>query len=138
MNMEDVQRELKNKEKQYESIKELCESSIVNWKWATGIIFSVEPYFFERYQIKQGRLLKREPVRITNKVKIGFGINNNIVVSQEFTQLDGMFYENFYIYRNQEIIGYRFNYYADKELINIEYLRYRDNKIFEFSRLASL
>jgi hypothetical protein len=136
MDIQDVRLELKNKEKEYNTIKELCESKIVNWQWATFDIFSLQPYFFERNNFKKGRLLKREPNILINKVKIGFDINSSIVVSQDYTKFKMQFYENFYIYHNDEVFGYRFSYHPEKDLISTEYAKYNNNKIIEFSRLG--
>lgn len=123
-NIEQLQEKFCEAQKNYKSIKKDTEQQVVKWFWATDSIFSLEPFYFEENHFPKGKLHKDEPLKKENQYQYGIDTNNEIVVERQFTGVKDLFYEIFYIRKDDRIDSYRFDYSVEKEIENVELFIY--------------
>ena len=61
MSFQEIEARFRQVEHEYDSLKETCEAQVIQWRWATSWMLSIEPYWFERNHFSRGRWLKAEP-----------------------------------------------------------------------------
>lgn len=68
--------------KEYRSRREEAEARVVEWRWASAPLFSLELLRYERGGHRKGRYLKKEPVGNYNRCLYGVDAEGRIVVER--------------------------------------------------------
>ena len=82
-------------DRSYEERKSAVEARVVRRVWATGPVYSFQPFDAERGGWSRGRLLKGVPKDVSKKFEFGFGVEEELLVVREHTQFEGRFNESF-------------------------------------------
>ncbi len=118
-----VKRLVQGAQSRYAQLKATVEASVVRWEWATFAIHSYKPAHFEISKMKNGRVLKVEPVPPANGAhSYGFDANGRVVIERQQTEIGGQFYETFYVHEADGIASFHYSYAPEKPWINIEWL----------------
>ncbi|SET16237.1 hypothetical protein [Thorsellia anophelis] len=136
----------KNKElgeRFYTQLKSDSESKVVSWTWATGQMFSPEPFYFQEHRYKQGEWLDNQPDDIEDFYCYGLDLNNRIIIERRGFNYFGnkdrepVYYETFYHYNllNQVIQSFYFSYDTKTHPTNHYFFEYENDKLIYVYRM---
>ncbi len=129
-NIKKLQAEFSEASQFYQKLKTETEQEVVNWFWATDNVFDLEPFYFETYHFPKGRKLKDEPLDKDNKYHYGVNSENQIILERQYTGLTGLFYETFYVWEEDVVKSFRYDYSNDdKDILNIQLFIYEGSQI---------
>ncbi|WP_298021298.1 hypothetical protein, partial [uncultured Campylobacter sp.] len=111
----------------YEALKKRAEAQAVSRRWASDEYINLEPFYFEFNRFSKGRVLKEAPKKIANAYEYGFDAQDRVVFKRQYVS-EKYFYEEFYFWRQDEILSYRFDYY-DKKCVNVKRFVYEDGAL---------
>ncbi len=126
----DIESRFKEAQCNYHNLKTAIEAEVVRWFWGSDKLFSLEPFYFEKSRYPKGKILKEEPAKNRQYAYL-YGVNadEEIIVERQMTSFPELFYETFYFRSENEILSYRFDYGADKELTNAKKYLYENGKL---------
>jgi hypothetical protein len=78
--MENLKRRFLKALNSYSSLRNSSESKVTRWEWASGPVYALQPFWFERMEIAKGRLTKTKPK--DEGYQYGFDSEGRIVVSR--------------------------------------------------------
>jgi hypothetical protein len=106
----------------YAKLKAAAEAAVVRWEWATFVVHSYEPAYFEISKVTQGRILPSEPAEpISGAHGYGFDAHGRVVVERQQTEFVGRVYETFFVHEGDGIASYHYSYDLEKTWINVEW-----------------
>jgi len=111
---------------EYESRKKLAEQLVVEWKWASWKVHSLEPLYLERCGYAPGRILKKKPECTDNRVEYGFDQAGRIAVERQHRQFG--FYETFQKHSDTIIESAHYDYGTGNKPIKITFVTVEDDK----------
>ena len=117
----------KSAKNDYEALKKRAEAQVVSRRWASDEYINLEPFYFEFNRFSKGRVLKEAPKNIANAYEYGFDAQDRVVFERQYVS-EKYFYEEFYFWRQDEILSYRFDYY-DKKCVNVKKFVYEDGTL---------
>jgi len=117
----------KSAKNDYEALKKRAEAQAVSRRWASDEYINLEPFYFEFNRFSKGRVLKEAPKNIANAYEYGFDAQDRAVFKRQYVS-EKYFYEEFYFWRQDEILSYRFDYY-DKKCVNVKRFVYEDGAL---------
>lgn len=106
----------------YRGLKVSCESRVVRWVWAVGSVYQLDPLFFYDSHLRIGQLLSSKPVSSEGTVVYGFDNDGRLILRREYSEFPGLYYEGFYEYYPDRIVGQLFHYDTASPVINCEQL----------------
>ena len=112
----------------YPNLKAQIEAQVVRWFWAAGGVglFSLEPFYFEKNRFPKAKILKDAPEDSDNKYQYGVNANDEIIVERSYNEFKGLYDEEFYFRKENQIISYHFDFAPEKECINTRIFIYKD------------
>ncbi len=114
----------------YATLKAETERRVVRWQWASFAVHSYEPAYFEIEKFKPGRLLAREPDPPESGAHgYGYDAEGRIVIELRQTDEPGVNDESFYVHEPDGIAAYAYNYYQEKEWVNVQWFAIRDGRV---------
>lgn len=128
-NIEILKEKFLKAQEHYKTIKKNIEQKVVSWFWATDSIVDLEPFYFEQNRFSKGKIHKTEPTKKENQYQYGIDKNDEIIVERQYTSLKGLFYETFYIRKEDIIESYRYDYSDEKEADNVKRFLYEKDKL---------
>jgi len=111
----------------YETLKKRVEAQAASRCWASNQYLNFEPFYFEFNRFSKGRVLKEALKKIANAYEYGFDAQDRAVFERQYVS-EKYFYEEFYFWRQDEILSYRFDYY-DKKCVNVKRFVYEDGAL---------
>lgn len=122
--MQTIQEKFEMAKNHYFEIKKLSESNISHWEWTTHNYYELEPYQHERAGLPKGRKLKKEPKTKNERNQYGFDDAGRICVVRTWIDLYGkeVYYEEFYVYSENSLGRFYFDYSSEKRLIRMSEL----------------
>ena len=119
---------------QYDERKVAAEQAVSSWRWASGSWFDARPLYFERHNVRPGRLLKKPPARPKGRIEVGFDAAGEVLVEREHNEFGC--YESFYRWDASPAEVARYDYRSDKGPINLLVLT-SDGRRLEASHLLA-
>jgi hypothetical protein len=106
-------------------------------RWATGPVFSLEPFGLERMSGRRhGRALKARPKVYGGKACLRLSADGNVLCEERYLP-DGTCYEEFLEYELNQVRSTLFDYYTDKDVINVQSLALANGIPVSFLRYAA-
>ena len=130
--MADIKHWYRSAGKQYAKLNRQCEGQVVRWRWATGSMFELQPFYFERNRFKRGRWLKSEPKRKKGQYLYGYDDQDNVVIVRQYVKPPRQFYAIFYLYRNGTVESVRFDYAKKRSPLTVSRCLYRRGRIASY------
>lgn len=106
----------------YEVLRDANEARVTRWHWASSTMYELDPLFFLDPHLAVGRAFTTQPKDVSGKVVYGFSSNGQLVVEREFTEFPENFYQSFYIYLQDRVVGYRFHITQSLSIVNCSQL----------------
>lgn len=77
----------------YSQRKQAAEARVVRWEWATGPLYSFEPFDAESGRWGRGRLCKTPPDDVSKKYAFGFDEEDALLIIRQHTEFQGCCFE---------------------------------------------
>jgi len=116
--IKNLRRLFENASNDYLALKNKAEAQVVNRRWASTSYINLEPFYFELHGFSRGKILKESPKNLADTYDYGFDAQERVVLVKQYAD-EERFYEDFYFYGQDEVLGYRFDYY-DKKCVSVQ------------------
>lgn len=102
----------------YPSLVELVSTAPHTEIWSTGVLYEIEPMENQRGGIKVGTALKSVPAKTEGKCLQFLDPLGRLIYRKTGTELPGCFYEEFFLYEGDTILGLYFGASRAKEMLH--------------------
>jgi hypothetical protein len=110
-------------EQSYDGLRQNCEGAVCRWEWAIGALYELDPLFLLQPGIPPGRPQSTAPANLANWSVHGFDNDDRLVLTRDYTEFPSQnYYEQFYVWRPDRILGYSFHCTDLRTVINCSQL----------------
>ncbi len=100
-----------------------AESAVREWRWATDVMFELEPLWKERHQLAMGRWLKQPPLKKADRYEYGLDDEGCVRMERQHVRFAAYperlwCYETFYFYNRDDVERYRYSYHPEADAIS--------------------
>jgi hypothetical protein len=111
----------------------------VQWQWANGLVYALDPLFFLDPQLEVGQISASPPDNPAQWTAYGFTADSELAAEREYTELRSrLFYDHYYLWQADRVVKYRFHYAQSREILSCSQLIVDDENRLRFQRWGEL